>query len=98
MGQGGEVLSSLSIGFSVQPPHEFNDVASGIAFCKAMPEVFRKADHKCSRIITTMHRTGAKKLISSSFEVCTQTLVVQYNLNGNGTFEILKIQKVREHC
>jgi hypothetical protein len=79
-------MGGLSIGFSVQSPHEVNDVASGIAFSKTMPEVFGKADHKGSRIVATMDRAGAKKLIPSSFEVCTQALVVEYRLNGNGTF------------
>jgi hypothetical protein len=90
--QGGEVLSSLPIGFSVQSSYKVNDVTSGITFCKAMPEVFRKADHKGSWIVTPMHRTGAEKLISSFIEVRAQALVVQYRLNGNGTFKILKIQ------
>jgi hypothetical protein len=96
--QRGEVLCGLRVRFSVQSPDEFNDVPSGIAFCKAMPEVFFRADHEGTWIVTAMHRAGAKKLIFPFFEVCAQALVVQYRLNGNGTFEILKIQKVREHC
>jgi len=96
--QRGEVLSGLSIGFSVQSPHELNNVTPGIAFSKAIPEVFGKADHKGSWIVAAMHRTGAKKLIPSFFEVSTQALLIEYRLNGYGTFEMLKILRVREHC
>ena len=91
-------MGGLSIGFSIQSSDELNDVASGIAFCKAMPEVFGKANHECAGIVAPMDRAGGKKLVPSFFEVCSQALVVQYRLNGDGTFEILKIQKAREHC
>jgi hypothetical protein len=63
-----------------------------------MPEVLFKADHEGTWIITAMNRTGAKKLIVSFFEVCAQALGVQDRLNGNGTFEIWKTQKVGAHC
>ncbi len=62
-------MGGLSIGFPVQSPHELNDVTSGIAFSKAMPEVFRKADHKCSWVVAAMDEAGPKKLIPPFFEV-----------------------------
>jgi len=45
-----------------------------------------------------MHRTWAKELISSFFEMCAQAPGIEYRLNGNGAFEILESQEVREHC
>ena len=98
MGQGVELLGSVSIGFAVQSQHKVDDIASGIAFGKAIPEVFGKADHKGSWVVAAMHGAGAKKLIPSFFEVRAQALGVQYRLNGNDAFEICKTQKVREHC
>ena len=49
-------------------------------------------------VVASMHRTSAKELISSLFEMCAQAPVMEYRLNGNGAFEIFESQEVREHC
>ncbi len=49
-------------------------------------------------VVAPMHKTWAKELVSSLFEMCVQALGMEYRLNGNGAFEIVESQEVREHC
>jgi hypothetical protein len=51
--------------------HEFDDITSGIASGKAVPNIFRKADNKGVGVVATMNGTRAAELITSFFKLCS---------------------------
>ena len=87
----------MSVVFTIKVLHEFDDITSGIASGKAVPNIFRKADNKGVGVIATMNGTRAEELIASFFKLCHHPLSVKYRHNGDAAFEICKIEMVRDH-
>ena len=73
----------MSVVFTIKVLHEFDDITSGIASGKAVPNIFRKADNKGVGVIATMNGTRAEELIASFFKLCHPRLGVKYRHDGD---------------
>ncbi len=87
----------MSVVFAIKVLHQFDDIASGIASGKAVPNIFRKVDNKGVGVVATMNGTRAEELIPSFFKRCHPPLSVKYRHDRNAAFEIGKIEMVRDH-
>ena len=87
----------MSVVFTIKVSDEFDDITSGIASGKAVPNIFRKADNKGVGVVATMNGTRAEELITSFFKLCHHPLSVKYRHDGDAALEICKIEMFRDH-
>ena len=87
----------MSVVFAIKASDEFDDIASGIASGKAVPNIFGKADNKGVGVVAPMNGTRAEELIASFFKLCHFPLGVKYRHDGDAALKISKIEMVRDH-
>ena len=87
----------MSVVFTIKVSDEFDDITSGIASGKAVPNIFRKADNKGVGVVATMNGTRAEELIASFFKLCHARLRVKYRHDGDAALEMGKIEVDRDH-
>jgi hypothetical protein len=91
MGQSGEIVCCLVVGYFLQASHQIDDITAGIASGKAVPEVFRQADHKGVRVVAAMDGTGANEPIALFSEFFGKASVGQHGGDGDSVFQVLKL-------
>ena len=87
----------MPVVFTIKASDEFDDITSGIASGKAMPNIFGKADNKGVGVVATMNGTRAEELIPSFFKLCHPRLRVKYRHDRDAALEICKIKMVGDH-
>jgi hypothetical protein len=91
MGQSGEIVCCLAVGYFLQVSHQIDDITAGVASGKTVPEIFRQADHKGVGVVAVMDGTGADEPIALFGELFDKAPVRQHGGNGNGLFQVLKL-------
>jgi hypothetical protein len=87
----------LSVVFAIKALDEFDDIATGIASGKTVPDIFGGADNKSVWVVAPMNGTRAEELITALFKRCHLPLSVKYRHDGDAALEIGKIEMFRDH-
>lgn len=95
--QSAEIVCCLAIGYFLQASHQIDDITAGVASGEAVPEIFRHANHEGMGVVAVMDGTGADEPIALFGECFGKAPVRQHGGNGNGLFQVLKLQVIRYH-
>ena len=87
----------MSIGFSVEPADELDDIASCIATSETYPEILAKTNNECVRVIATVQRARTDETAGTTAELREQSFVREDLLDRNSALEPLEVQVWEDH-